>query len=128
MKFSITPAVLSQLLLVVSLSSFNINNENNPNMLTVVDAFVINQRIVSTATKATTTTIGNHHHPSTPSSSIIMQMAAESSDDSKSDSKSSSVATATSKTKEIGLLTFDLDDTLYPIAPIVEDANGKYLK
>jgi hypothetical protein len=26
--------------------------------------------------------------------------------------------------KALGLLTFDLDDTLFPIAPIVEDANG----
>jgi hypothetical protein len=44
---------------------------------------------------------------------------------SSSPSPSSSVATASStKIKEIGLLTFDLDDTLYPIAPVVRDANG----
>jgi hypothetical protein len=42
-----------------------------------------------------------------------------------SSSPSSSIATASSTiTKEIGLLTFDLDDTLYPIAPVVRDANG----
>ncbi len=29
------------------------------------------------------------------------------------------------KFKELGLLTFDLDDTLYAIAPVVEAANGK---
>ena len=29
--------------------------------------------------------------------------------------------------KSLGLLTFDLDDTLYPIAQIVEDANCTYL-
>jgi hypothetical protein len=39
-------------------------------------------------------------------------------------------ATATStskpkKVKELGLLTFDLDDTLYPIAPVIEAANGR---
>lgn len=35
-------------------------------------------------------------------------------------------ATATKpKTQELGLLTFDLDDTLYPIEPVVKAANGK---
>lgn len=36
-------------------------------------------------------------------------------------------ATATAskpKTQELGLLTFDLDDTLYPIEPVVKAANG----
>ena len=27
--------------------------------------------------------------------------------------------------QKLGLLTFDLDDTLYPIAPVVDEANGK---
>ena len=30
------------------------------------------------------------------------------------------------ETKSLGLLTFDLDDTLYPIAQIVDDANGMF--
>ncbi len=35
-------------------------------------------------------------------------------------------ATATKpKVQELGLLTFDLDDTLYPIEPVVKAANGK---
>ena len=36
-------------------------------------------------------------------------------------------ATATTskpKVQELGLLTFDLDDTLYPIEPVVKAANG----
>jgi hypothetical protein len=36
--------------------------------------------------------------------------------------------TATAETpivKQLGLLTFDLDDTLYPILPVVEEANGE---
>jgi hypothetical protein len=41
------------------------------------------------------------------------------------ESDGSAVATATKQVQEIGLLTFDLDDTLYPIAPVVEDANGE---
>lgn len=35
--------------------------------------------------------------------------------------------TSKSSVKSLGLLTFDLDDTLYPIAQIVEDANSTFL-
>lgn len=35
-----------------------------------------------------------------------------------------SVSSSKSKVNKIGLLTFDLDDTLFPIATVVEDANG----
>jgi len=44
---------------------------------------------------------------------------------------SEKTATATAsppKVKELGLLTFDLDDTLFPIAPVVEDANSAFVK
>ena len=34
-------------------------------------------------------------------------------------------ATDETKQKQLGLLTFDLDDPLYPIAPVVEEANGR---
>ena len=37
-----------------------------------------------------------------------------------------STDSSTSSVQSLGLLTFDLDDTLYPIAQIVEDANGMY--
>lgn len=43
----------------------------------------------------------------------------------KTESDGSSVVTVPKKVEEIGLLTFDLDDTLFPIAPVVEDANGE---
>lgn len=33
-----------------------------------------------------------------------------------------------SKSKTLGLLTFDLDDTLYPIAPVIEEANLAFAK
>ena len=44
------------------------------------------------------------------------------------DTAISNVPTEESKSsvKSLGLLTFDLDDTLYPIAPIIEDANGMF--
>ena len=42
------------------------------------------------------------------------------------DTKQEEATEAPSKpqVKELGLLTFDLDDTLFPIGPIVDDANG----
>lgn len=38
-----------------------------------------------------------------------------------------STATSNSNVKTLGLLTFDLDDTLFPIAQCVKSANGMYL-
>ena len=52
-----------------------------------------------------------------------MQLQSSSED---SEGSKSTVTVAKTETKELGLLTFDLDDTLYPIAPIVEDANGTF--
>jgi hypothetical protein len=53
-----------------------------------------------------------------------LQLQSTSSPD--SEGSKSTVTVAKTATKELGLLTFDLDDTLYPIAPIVEDANGTF--
>lgn len=38
--------------------------------------------------------------------------------------ESKTASKSTPKVQELGLLTFDLDDTLYPIGPCVEAANG----
>jgi hypothetical protein len=35
---------------------------------------------------------------------------------------------ASVKTKTLGLVTFDLDDTLYPIAPVIQEANAAFAK
>ena len=35
---------------------------------------------------------------------------------------------ANTKTKTLGLLTFDLDDTLYPIAPVIDEANAAFAR
>lgn len=35
---------------------------------------------------------------------------------------------APAKTKTLGLLTFDLDDTLYPIAPVIDEANAAFAR
>jgi hypothetical protein len=40
--------------------------------------------------------------------------------------KSATATRSTPKVKELGLLTFDLDDTLYPIGPCVEAANSEF--
>lgn len=47
-----------------------------------------------------------------------------------SDTSVSEASTESSKSgvKSLGLLTFDLDDTLYPIAQIVQDANDAFVK
>ena len=55
----------------------------------------------------------------------VVRMQLQSSGEDSEGSKST-VTVAKTETKELGLLTFDLDDTLYPIAPIVEDANGTF--
>jgi hypothetical protein len=36
--------------------------------------------------------------------------------------------TAVTQTKTLGLLTFDLDDTLYPIAPVIDEANAGFAR
>lgn len=45
--------------------------------------------------------------------------------DSTAEDKTTSGAT---KQKTIGLLTFDLDDTLYPIAPVIDEANAAFAR
>lgn len=37
-------------------------------------------------------------------------------------------ATTTKKKQPLGLLTFDLDDTLYPIAPVIREANAAFAR
>ncbi len=39
---------------------------------------------------------------------------------------STSTATTRKKKKRLGLITFDLDDTLYPIAPVLDEANAAF--
>ncbi len=57
-------------------------------------------------------------------STTTSQLLAENAETSVSEA---SAEPSNSGTKSLGLLTFDLDDTLYPIAQIVEDANGMFL-
>ena len=38
------------------------------------------------------------------------------------------IASTPTKTKTLGLLTFDLDDTLYPIQPVINEANAAFAR
>eukprot|EP00536_Pseudo-nitzschia_multiseries_P004411 jgi/Psemu1/285076/fgenesh1_pg.73_\ len=75
--------------------------------------------VCSTITDAFVPLGNNHRHiVSTPTSTLRAETAV-------------SVSTSTSSksaVKEIGLLTFDLDDTLYPIDQVVKDANAAFVK
>ena len=42
------------------------------------------------------------------------------------EASTSSTATNKKKKKRLGLITFDLDDTLYPIAPVLDEANAAF--
>mmetsp|Transcript_53154 Transcript_53154/g.129069 ORF Transcript_53154/g.129069 Transcript_53154/m.129069 type:complete len:472 (-) Transcript_53154:249-1664(-) len=67
-------------------------------------------------------------HRRQPNNVLVVRLQQSSSSSSSSTEKSKSTPTvAKTETKELGLLTFDLDDTLYPIAPIVEDANAAFV-
>ena len=61
----------------------------------------------------------NNHRRIVSTSTSTLHSSTETSD--------ASASTAKSGVQSIGLLTFDLDDTLYPIDQIVNDANGTNL-
>ena len=47
---------------------------------------------------------------------------------SSSSSSPRAVGTLKAKTKTLGLLTFNLDDSLYPIMPVIQDANSAFVR
>lgn len=73
------------------------------------------RQIVTGSSTLTTTS------PSCITSTLYSEKTAE------TDVSENSVVPPKSKVKEIGLLTFDLDDTLYPIATVVEAANAAFV-
>jgi putative hydrolase of the HAD superfamily len=48
--------------------------------------------------------------------------------DTAENAEAASSSSATVKTKTLGLLTFDLDDTLYPIEPVINEANAAFVR
>ena len=54
-----------------------------------------------------------------PRLSVSTQLAASTQED------AATTTPTRPKVQELGLLTFDLDDTLYPIAPVLDAANGE---
>lgn len=72
-----------------------------------VDAFVVKKT-------------AKHLQRSTPVSTVRLQSTAE------SIVQEEAAPNSKAKTTKLGLLTFDLDDTLYPLAPVIEEANEAF--
>ena len=66
--------------------------------------------------------------PSTSTTRRFATASATPLDESKTTDAPSSDATSQKKTKTLGLLTFDLDDSLYPIEPVLHDANKVFVQ
>jgi FMN phosphatase YigB (HAD superfamily) len=68
--------------------------------------------------------------PESFSSSRLLGTSASSAavDESATSSSSRADGRQKKRTRTLGLLTFDLDDSLYPIAPVLHDANGVFVR
>jgi hypothetical protein len=73
--------------------------------------------------------LGSSANAFLPSNTNKRQVVSTSTSTLYAETAASDTSTASSKpnVKTLGLLTFDLDDTLYPIAQCVKSANGMYL-
>ena len=67
--------------------------------------------------------------PSPPPSSVLtLRVATASASTTATVEEAESSTLPGSKTKTLGLLTFDLDDSLYPIEPVLHDANEIFVQ
>jgi putative hydrolase of the HAD superfamily len=84
---------------------------------------------VSVTTLNILSVFGGSAHAFIPLNNNGLQIVPTSTSSLKADTAVSDASTESSKSsaKSLGLLTFDLDDTLYPIAQIVEDANAAFV-
>lgn len=63
------------------------------------------------------------------SSSVVLQLQTENEEALLNGATSTTtIAAKPTKTKTLGLLTFDLDDTLYPIQPVINEANAAFAR
>ena len=69
--------------------------------------------------QAGTIAAGSHSPPLTPFSSTALRSTAE---EAGTESKAEAGSDAHTKTAELGFVTFDLDDTLYPVTVVIEEA------
>jgi hypothetical protein len=69
---------------------------------------------------------GDHHLVLLRSTSTEGGTETSPSSPSPSTTKESQKKTKKGKKKRLGLVTFDLDDTLYPIAPVLDEANAAF--
>ena len=91
--------------------------------------FVFQQQVTSSS-RVTSTTQPNGllqlHQPHSLNSkhTLLQSTTTAAADDTTTPSSSST--TTKKKKKKLGLITFDLDDTLYPIAPVLDEANAAF--
>ena len=81
-------------------------------------ALCVPQSALAFVPQAGTIAAGSHSPPLTPFSSTLRSTAEEAGTESKAEAGSD----AHTKTAELGLVTFDLDDTLYPVTVVIEEA------
>eukprot|EP00550_Attheya_septentrionalis_P002135 CAMPEP_0198291256 /NCGR_PEP_ID=MMETSP1449-20131203/8846_1 /TAXON_ID=420275 /ORGANISM="Attheya septentrionalis, Strain CCMP2084" /LENGTH=405 /DNA_ID=CAMNT_0043989873 /DNA_START=109 /DNA_END=1326 /DNA_ORIENTATION=+ len=68
------------------------------------------------------------HSPAFFSSTRVVQNPSTRIGSTDTSSPSETTTETENKTKKLGLITFDLDDTLYPVAPVLADANRAFAK
>jgi len=85
-------------------------------LTTIATAACVTNNVVGFTLPATTTKLGSVHHQRLG----LLRSQSEKSDETEVVTKKES--------QTLGLITFDLDDTLYPIDKVVAEANGKKKK
>jgi hypothetical protein len=80
---------------------------------------LVNRVAVSGGLRMSSTSVEQSHTTATPSNSVVTVTP---------QSRSKSSSPSKKKSQTLGLLTFDLDDTLYPIAPVLDEANRAFVR
>mmetsp|Transcript_7283 Transcript_7283/g.18102 ORF Transcript_7283/g.18102 Transcript_7283/m.18102 type:complete len:449 (-) Transcript_7283:1175-2521(-) len=67
-----------------------------------------------------------HYNTKDPRRSRLRRVLCSTSTEENETTSAASASTIKKKKKKLGLITFDLDDTLYPIAPVLDEANAAF--
>jgi len=89
--------------------------------LSVAIILGFNNTFLSTCSAFTISDSIRHRHHATTVASSLSMTATSASTDAKSTSSSSC-------TKKLSILTFDLDDTLYPVSTVLDEANAAFAR
>jgi len=82
--------------------------------------------VVPSSSSCVATIARNNHHQQRRLPNRLLLRSTTSPSSSSSSSAAASSPTKKKKKKKLGLITFDLDDTLYPIAPVLDEANAAF--